>query len=136
MRKKLREEQAREPFGTFCANRCFPGPKDHHALEWRLSNDRPSGVGPTRWFTCCPMSCPVSEAVFFAWRRLLETRQSVRCPAASEMLQEKKAEDLRREHMRLAKEEKKQRLAAVARAKSYVHKEMSIENGPQGSQQY
>ena len=40
----MREEQARDPFGSFWHTfRLRQGPKDNHALEWRLSNDRPSG---------------------------------------------------------------------------------------------
>lgn len=52
-------------------------------------------------------------AIFFAWRRLIDSRH-----------EEKKAEEMRREHMRLAKEEKRQRIASAALALTADPKKM------------
>lgn len=56
-----------------------------------------------KWAGDFPMTA--MPAIFFAWRRLLDARR-----------EERKSEEMRREHMRLAKEEKKKSIASVTLA--------------------
>ena len=61
----------------------------------------------------CQFPDTAMPAIFFAWRKLLDVRK-----------EERKAEELRREHMRLAKEEKKKSIASVTLALTADEKKM------------
>lgn len=111
LRKKMREEQARDPFGSFGTH--FACAKVRKTIM--------------HWNGDFPMT--TLPAVFFAWRRLLDTRQSV--PRRHSCHSETMTRRRRRKTCAVStcawprpfleglqssgQEEKKQRLAAVAR---------------------